>query len=179
MATLDLRFVTSRGVASDLIARGQLGCGFPTHVEVRLSDGRLLGAHLDGGVIIRPAGYDDDTLQAEHFVPLPCTDIQRDDALTFLDLQVGKHYDSVAIAALAAGAIAGVPRDWREPDSWFCSELDAAALEAAGIFKLPVGVNHVTPLMLYCAVAGRVGNVGVPRVLPGGVELFPAGVPSG
>lgn len=71
----------------------------------------------------------------------------------FLKEQLGKPYDHTAIWGFAAG------RDWRQDDSWFCSELQTAALEIAGI--LPVvctPTNKVTPATL-AALFSAIGAV--------------------
>ena len=49
-----------------------------------------------------------------------------------------------AIVAFVAG------RDWHNPDSWICSELVAAATEAANLFpkKIYVTANGITPKAL-------------------------------
>ena len=61
----------------------------------------------------------------------------------FLAAQLGKPYDKPGIFGFA------VNRDWREPDSWFCSELQAAALEAAGLCpQLYAPANKITPVAL-------------------------------
>jgi hypothetical protein len=160
---ITLRFVTSKGIAADLIARGQLGVRFPTHVEWRMDNGSLLGAHLDGGVMIRPQGYDDATLETEHYVNVPCTDQQRADFVAFLTGQLGKPYDATAIAALAAGALTGIERDWRSPDSWFCSEVDCTGFEQAHIIPaLPVAAQIVTPMLFYCLCAMITPDFGTP-----------------
>ena len=71
--------------------------------------------------------------------------------------QVGKPYDTTAIWAFALGR----SRDWREDDSWFCSELISCALEQAGIIKsLYYGASKVTPaeLLMICTALGAVAN---------------------
>jgi hypothetical protein len=61
----------------------------------------------------------------------------------FLNAQIHKPYDSTAIWGFASG------RNWRDPNDWFCSELQCAALEAAGIFpQLYTPSNKVTPVAL-------------------------------
>lgn len=162
MTSLSLRFVTSTGPASKLISRGQLGSSYPTHVEWRMDDGRFLGAHLEGGVMIRATDYDAQEWLRQQVIDVPCSDTQLAAAASFLRGEIGKSYDFDAIAAMAAGAMFGLEREWRAPNSWFCSELIARALEVAGIVHpLPVNLNHVTPLMLYC-VCGALTNVGAP-----------------
>lgn len=70
---------------------------------------------------------------------------------TFLQVQLGKPYDWPAIFGFGLG------RNWREPDSWFCSELQAAALEQAGICGcLPAPNNKITPTAL-ANIFGAIG----------------------
>lgn len=164
--SITLRFVTVPGLTSDLIARGQLGVAFPTHVEALMPDGTLLGAHLRDGVQARPRDYDATTWYWQHYVQLPATDDQAAAFYQGLRSQVGKHYDSEGIAAMAAGALlGGIVRDWKAPDTWFCSELQAYELEQASIIgPLPVCASHVTPLMLYVACAAIVpAGIGPPE----------------
>ena len=69
----------------------------------------------------------------------------------FLRAQIGKPYDTDAVLGL------GIGRNWREPDSWFCSELQAAALEASGYLpKLSAADNHISPRDLLLVLSGRV-----------------------
>jgi hypothetical protein len=118
-----------------------------SHVDAVLGDGGLLGARLDGGVRIRHAGYA--AFSRLLRVDLPSTDAQSAAFHGFLSDQLGKPYDPLAIAAFAAN------RDWRQPGHWFCSELIAAALEAADWFghALATPANRVTPddLLLVCS----------------------------
>ena len=97
-----------------------------SHVDAVMPDGTLLGARQDGGVKIRPAGYE--TFSRMIRVTLPCSDIQETEFYSFLTSQLGKPYDETAILAFAAN------RNWQDEDSWFCSELQTAALVAAGWF---------------------------------------------
>lgn len=109
-----------------------------SHVDIVMPSGTLLGARSDGGVQIRQPNY------------APFTTTKRvmfgggkdwDDAFyTFLMEQIGKPYDTWAVAGLA------LDRDWRHPDKWFCSELAAAALEQ-GHFILPLstGFSFISP----------------------------------
>ena len=67
----------------------------------------------------------------------------------FLKTQIGKPYDHSAILGFA------LDRDWRQSDSWFCSELVAAALEKAGYFSfcLAAPANKITPADLLLALS--------------------------
>jgi hypothetical protein len=102
----------------------------------------------------RPADYDGGAFIREMHVEIDATDAQKETFFAFLTSQIGKPYDALAIVSFAAG------RDWQAPDSWFCSELQAAALAACGLFpeRLAVGFSHITPrdlLLLVGAMGGR------------------------
>jgi uncharacterized protein YycO len=134
--TISLQFVTQKSLGSSLIRWGTHS-DF-SHVDVVLFDGRLLGARNDTavpGVCIRPANYAPFTRRQTVIVPT-----QEDRAFySFLVDQLGKPYDWKAIVGFA------VDRNWRDPDSWFCSELVAAALEAAKIVKVQTPANRISP----------------------------------
>lgn len=114
------------------------------HVDSVMPDGLLLGARNDVmagfpvGVQLRAPDYQQDyTLKR---VTVPCTDAQQKAYYDFVLAQVGKAYDQKAIAAFVVG------RDWRTPDSWFCSELCAAALEESGVVPpLSAPSNKIAP----------------------------------
>lgn len=145
-----LRFVTCNDAVSAGIRAAEYGF-WASHVEAVMPDGTLLGAHFEGGVQARPSDYDNGKFTKELFVDLPVSNSQETSFLDFLRAQIGKPYDLTAIAAFVAG------RDWREEDSWFCSELQAAALEACMFFgTLATDVNHITPRDLLLIVSGRI-----------------------
>lgn len=157
---ITLRFVTCSDPVSAAIRVGEYGF-WASHAEALMPDGTLFGAHYDGGVQARPKGYDAATMQRELYVQLPCPGSVEDNFLGFLRAQLGKPYDLEAIAGLVAG------RDWRSPDSWFCSELQAAALESAGYFlPLAAGAAKITPrdLLLIVSATVRVAR----NAMPGG-----------
>lgn len=140
---IGLQFVATPAFSSNLIKVFERG--WCSHVDAILPDGSLLGARSDAvggkppGVQIRPANYEKwSTVQQLWFT----TDVNEDhNWLAFLTSQIGKPYDKLAILAFAMN------RDWRAHDHWFCSELQAAALEACRFFPNPLSdvVNRVTP----------------------------------
>jgi hypothetical protein len=105
--------------------------------------------------------YNAESIDRELVVHVPATPDQTDKFYAFLRDQIGKPYDDKAVIGLGLG------RDWRSPDSWFCSELDAAALCACGIFPphLADELNHVTPRDLLLILSGR-ADVSVPMTIP-------------
>lgn len=127
--------------------------GLYSHVDAILPTGSLLGARtgLDGasaaGVQVRPAGYAE--FSSVKHVTLPTTPECAEAFYNFMRNQIGKPYDHSAIMGFAFN------RDWRTPDSWFCSELIAAALEAAKYFSydLAAPANKITPADLLLAVS--------------------------
>lgn len=115
-----------------------------SHVDSVLPDGSLLGARSDvilgvpAGVQIRPASYVGG--EVTKLVSIPCPDPVADAYYAFIHSQIGKPYDKTAIAAFVFG------RNWMESDSWFCSELCAAALVAAGfVHTLAAPCNKIAP----------------------------------
>lgn len=103
-----------------------------SHVDAVLPDGTLLGARIEGGVQIRQPGY-------AKFTDTMLVAIETPHAARIYDVlltQVGKSYDWRAIAAFAFGN-----RDWRDDDSWFCSELQVWAVEQAGFFDRALNIQ--------------------------------------
>lgn len=152
---ITLRFVTAGDLISRAIRGGELGF-WASHVECRMPDGTLLGAHADGGVASRPADYDKSWTQ-QMFVDVPCRDDQAAAFHAFLLEQVGKPYDMEAICELADGFLTGEARDWSDPPSWICSALQTASLLTAGIIMAaPAGVRLATPRDVLVACAALV-----------------------
>lgn len=148
--TVDLTFVRGDRIASGLIA--WFSAGHFSHVDANLGNGEFLGAYerkvcgIPAGVQLRPVRYD--TFPKRVTFSIPVTSDQRTAWLSFLRDQTGKPYDWAAIAGFVTD------RDWRERDSWICSELQAAALEAAGIVpRLYLAANKITPVALALAVS--------------------------
>jgi uncharacterized protein YycO len=135
MPLITLQFVTTSGISSALIRWGTWSDY--SHVDCVLKDGRLLGAHLGSGVAIRPANYEKFSKVARYISPV--TNQQEQDIYKFLFAQIGKPYDWRSIVGFT------VKRDWKAPDSWFCSELIAAAFDAADLPLIRGEVNRVTP----------------------------------
>jgi uncharacterized protein YycO len=142
MGSIVMQFAGSASLTSRLIE--WFDHGEYAHVDTVLPDGTLLGARNDvmagypAGVQIRGADYQQG--YALRRVALPCTDDQQKAYYDFVMAQVGKPYDSKAIAAFAVG------RNWRSPDAWFCSELNAAGLEESGVVPpLSAPCNKIAP----------------------------------
>lgn len=102
------------------------------HVAFVMEDGGMLGA-LSQGVCIQYK--DDDAIYTQDFV----VNVPQFDWV-WLNAQIGKPYDWSAIYGMAFN------RDWHSENSWFCSELVAAAFEQSGYPLLRIGQeNRVTP----------------------------------
>lgn len=160
--SITLRFVSDG--TGDLISRcirgGQLGC-WPSHVECRMPDGTLLGAHEPGGVQARAPGYDIGLWAEQLYVDVPCTVGQAEMFHAFLTAQVGKPYDLIAIGEMAEGALTGEALSWPLSGSWICSALQTAALLSAGIIKgAPATVRLATPrdVLVACAALVAIGD---------------------
>lgn len=118
--------------------------GAYSHVDIVLPSGELLGARDDeiegipSGVQIRPASY----VAGYHVkrVEIPAPDPVVASFYELAHSQIGKPYDRTAIAAFFVG------RDWREDDSWFCSELFSWLLEQSGfLHPLSAPCNKIAP----------------------------------
>ncbi len=148
MATIALQFSASAGITASLIQ--WFGHGWCTHVDCVLPGGNLLGARLSGGVAIRPPDYQRFSRVQRVMLPVPPEVYGQ--FRGFLADQIGKPYDWTSILGFMAD------RDWRDDDSWFCSELIAAGLEAAGYFNWPLAAvtSKVTPSDLLLALSATV-----------------------
>jgi len=147
---MKIRFVTGNDWMSRLIRIGERD-GWATHTEAVMPDGKLLGAHYDGGVLVRPAGYDKGSTTRELVVDLPSSSGTDRVFYDFLKGQVGKPYNLKGIFGLEFGT------DWRDKGSWFCSELMAAALEHSGrVHPLASINNHISPRDLLLALSAVV-----------------------
>jgi len=139
-----LQFVQSDDLTGRLIEWFGGGPRY-SHVDIVTPTGMLLGARSDAvggqppGVRVRPANYlspTDRTLR----ISVPATSKQAAAFYDFLNAQVGKPYDKIGILGFLIG------RAWRDTDAWFCSEMAAAALEAAGLVQpLAAPANKITP----------------------------------
>ena len=137
MAKVTLRFVNGGGFGSDLIRQAELGFEY-SHVECQLPDGSLLGALLDGGVAIRPQGYDKGLIRSDLLVDVSVSEIAAETFYTFLKAQVGQPYDPREIAEIAFGFASGRSSGTVDGDGWICSELINAAARQAGIIKASI-----------------------------------------
>lgn len=155
MSEIRLQFVLGDGLSSRAIA--WFGAGHFSHVDAVMPDGRLMGARSDWigfippGVEIRPSFYE--PWKERVVMVLEVSHEQEAAFWRFGFAQLGKPYDHSAIWGFATG------RDWREDDSWFCSECWTGALEVAHVFPdLYTPRNKVMPgtlAALYSAVGAR------------------------
>lgn len=154
-----LQFVQGPDISSRAIA--WFSAGHFSHVDAVI-EGQLLGARSDEvwghdswigpGVRLRPPDYA--AWPKRVVMEIKTTPFQEMAYRRFLFKQIGKPYDKTAILAFVLN------RNWRESDAWFCSELQAAALEAAGVFpKLYVDANKITPVALSLAFSAAGGYV--------------------
>lgn len=96
-----------------------------------------MGASDPGGVQVRPHDY-------QEFMTKRMATIHTDkaEAITALVMsQLGKPFDDEALRQV----VSEHPRDWKLPNKWFCSELMAWACEEAGLLRIIVPKNRVSP----------------------------------
>lgn len=150
---MQIRFVRGTGWDSRVIEWGSRS--WTSHVEL-ISGDLTFGAQLIGGVKSRSVS---DPCYAkvrrtetwEHYLSYDQNQIlNRVMAATeFLP------YDWRAIVSFAMGE-----RDWREKDSWFCSEWVAMLLEQLGLVKFPAKLpfDRITPRDIYLLFTGLPGS---------------------
>lgn len=138
---INIRFIRSDGLISRAIGWQTWGPGGNwSHVEFELADG-YLGSQAPGGVKLRALDYCKPSAELKCSVEVP--DAAGAAILAFARSQIGKPYDYRSILGFV------IKRDWQEPDSWFCSELVAAAFVAAGMPLLRTDeVSRISPSTL-------------------------------
>lgn len=148
-----LRFVTCNDAVSELIRyrEGDMAkwVGFtPTHVEIAVPGG-YLGAHYDGGVAIRPIGYDKAKLAHELFVDVTLPD--EEDADKWARAKIGSPYDWKAILEF----ILDTPL--HEHKALICSAFCTGALDAGGKFIYPLAKawHQISPSDLLFWLSGH------------------------
>jgi hypothetical protein len=160
---ITLQFIGGEGIGAWLI--GWMSAGHLSHVDAVMSDGRLLGARSDrcrtadgkawipAGVQIRPATYIGQPRIVVRF-DVAATAQQETIFWDFLNKQLRRPYDFEAILGFVFN------RDWRETDSWICSELICAAIEKAGIIPpLYLAANRITPVAAALALSMRTAGI--------------------
>lgn len=153
-----LRFVTGNDFVSRLILvrEGAMASWVnyvPSHVEMVVTTNGVvgyLGAHDDGGVQIRPIGYDKDYLAAERFVDYALPDEAA--AEKYARSKIGEPYDFAAILDLAAPA----PLDLHLNEHCICSALMTQVLAKGGAFTSPLGLppHLISPADLLFWISG-------------------------
>ena len=111
-----------------------------SHCDIMLPEPKphgMLGASDPGGVMLRTHDYQEFKTWHQATIRTPCAR----DVVALVQSQIGKPFDDVAMKQVLSDA----PRDWKLPHAWFCSELIAWACEAAGMFRIAVPKNRVTP----------------------------------
>jgi hypothetical protein len=138
--SITLAFSTTHAWQSHLIC---LMCHSPySHVNIVVPDLTpygLLGASDPGGVCVRPHDYE--VFKVQRFLSIKTP--KADDIIKYAHSQIGKPFDDTALHAFLSDKL----RDWRLPDSWFCSELVTWCFEQAKFFpyELIVGLARIAP----------------------------------
>ena len=109
-----------------------------------LPDGGLLGASdspntpvLEGnprGVAVRPPDYEEFGLWCQAIIET----LAADAVIAAARSQLGKPFDGGALDAFLSAFDVGAVDNWRDPDSWFCSELAAWSLEKGNYWGEPL-----------------------------------------
>jgi uncharacterized protein YycO len=114
-----------------------------SHVEFLIPGEGYLGAHVNGGVLLRPFDYDNGCEFC--FATVNCKPTVEKAVLEYARAQLGKPYDLKAVLGI------GFHRDWEQSGSWFCSELVAASFNAGGypLVRASEKLDRITPRDIY------------------------------
>lgn len=147
MSTIQLRFVTCKDPLSEAIRWAE--DFWASHVEAVVSGG-YLGAHADGGVMIRPVGYDSATLLREEFVDIAVDPVTAAKWELWLRGKIGTPYDFSAILGIVVRAELG------ERGHVICSALQTEALVVnLPVTDFPLESAEISPRDLRLFLAGR------------------------
>ena len=142
--TLFSLFCASRSLGSLVLRQGG-GCPWSHVATVDPWRGTVIEAILPDGVVERPIS---EFLHEKTAMALTWVNVDSpQESLAFARQQKGKRYD-------LAGAIgAGFNHDWQDKNQWYCSELDAACIQAGGLKLFHPDVGRITPHMRWTHAA--------------------------
>lgn len=120
----------------------------PSHAEIVVKEG-YLGAHYNGGVAIRPVGYDKATMLHELFVDVDLKDEAAADA--WARKKQGATYDWRAIVDYL------LPENFHQTGALICSAFCTGALQNGGAFpyQLALPWHLVSPSGLLFWLSGK------------------------
>lgn len=113
-----------------------------SHVSLQISENEIIDSTFSKGVSKR--SLEDLLSKSSRYEILEIDAIEIDQILPWLESQIGKPYDIMAVLALP------FTRKWTGDDKWFCSEYLTVGLYNAGlkIFNKHT-TSRITPEMLY------------------------------
>lgn len=125
--------------------------GTVTHVELVIGQEMYSAVAGEGGVRMRPVGTvdPDDYIRVQVSLPLGGASAARE----WLRRHLGAVYDARGLIEIVAGRASSDDR------AWYCSELCAAALHAAGIWQW-LDAHRSTPEQLLTAALSRAEAMG-------------------
>jgi len=143
-----LRFVTCNDPISALIRWAE--DDWRSHVEAVVPEG-YLGAHAQGGVQIRPKGYDNAIMIREELVDVPADSAAARRFESYLRDHIGEPYDFAAILGFV------LRDDMHAKAHAICSALQTEALIFSGLVRdLPLPSYQISPRDLRLYLAGIV-----------------------
>jgi hypothetical protein len=147
---MKLRFVTCSDMVSSMIRdrEGEVEPFTPSHVEIAVPEG-YLGAHYDGGVQIRPVGYDKADLLHEVFVDVAGADEAAGEA--WARGRIGAPYDWDAILDFV------LPLRDHEGKHLICSAFATLACIKSRAFRFPLACppHAISPRDLFLMLSAR------------------------
>jgi hypothetical protein len=159
---MKLRFMQGTSWESTAITLQEKTCMpfVPSHVEALTQDGGFyIGAHINGGVMKRPVGYDAGQIavdpitgkKRELLLSLETTPEQDNAFFVFLEGHLGQPYDWRAIIGFL------LPVHEHIPNHAICSALIALALRSCNYFQWPLAApaHLINPRDLLLVLSAR------------------------
>jgi hypothetical protein len=155
-----LRFVQGSGLISQaIVAQSKTAMPFtPSHVETLSEDGLFcIGAHIDGGIAARPAGYDKAETLHELLLTLPATSQQDRAFWDFMKSKIGEPYDWHAIIGFL------IPAHEHTVNTAICSAVATLGLRACDWFASPLAApaHLISPRDLLLMLSARIEVPGI------------------
>lgn len=132
----------------------------PSHVEAVSEDETgYIGAHLGGGMQLRPIGYDKDDIEHELILDLAAWVMPNQDRVfyDFINSLIGEPYDWPAIAGFI------IPEHFHLENHVICSAAVSLALRKCGFFKYPLAApaHLISPRDLLLMFSTRINIPGI------------------
>lgn len=144
-------------ISWDIEARANVAMPIiPSHTEMLSRDGKsYIGAHLEGGIMARPIGYDAATMKDELLLDLGTEGDEA--AFAYMESKIGEPYDWTSIIDFL------LPVNWHQQNHVICSAFMTLTLRKKLFFPWPIAVpaHMVSPRDLLAMISAKMHVPGI------------------